>query len=115
MTEPLTKPWTEIVPHIYSPDYQAMGDCRVCGHEQNQPWHLYSCVREDPPMTAIDMTRIELQNAEFDALVALTKAYNNLPPVVDDDYPEMRARYETALRTFMFALEANGRMIRTPR
>lgn len=28
-----------IKPHIYSPDYQAMGDCRVCGHGQDKPWH----------------------------------------------------------------------------
>lgn len=29
-----------IKPHIYSPDYQAMGDCRVCGHCQEKPWHI---------------------------------------------------------------------------
>jgi hypothetical protein len=28
-----------IEPHAYSPDYQAMGDCRVCGHQQDRPWH----------------------------------------------------------------------------
>lgn len=22
----------DITPHAYSPDYQAMGDCRICGH-----------------------------------------------------------------------------------
>ncbi len=26
--------------HYYMPDYQAMGDCRACGHEQNKPWHI---------------------------------------------------------------------------
>jgi hypothetical protein len=31
-----------VEPHIYSPDYQAMGDCRVCGHAHNKPWHLYA-------------------------------------------------------------------------
>lgn len=30
----------EIKPHIYMPDYQSMGDCRVCGHEQDKPWHM---------------------------------------------------------------------------
>jgi hypothetical protein len=30
----------DIILHVYSPDYQAMGDCRVCGHDQHQPWHL---------------------------------------------------------------------------
>jgi hypothetical protein len=29
-----------VVDHYYSPDYQAMGDCRVCGHHQAVPWHL---------------------------------------------------------------------------
>lgn len=29
----------EIKPHLYSPDYQAMGDCRVCGHDRDKPWH----------------------------------------------------------------------------
>jgi hypothetical protein len=32
-------PIQQIEPHIYSPDYQAMGDCRVCGHGQDKPWH----------------------------------------------------------------------------
>jgi hypothetical protein len=30
-----------IKPHIYCPDYQAIGDCRICGHRQNVPWHQY--------------------------------------------------------------------------
>jgi len=39
-TEPArSPPGNEITPHIYSPDYQAMGDCRVCGHQQDKPWH----------------------------------------------------------------------------
>lgn len=25
--------------HNYSPDYQAQGDCRICGHDRDQPWH----------------------------------------------------------------------------
>ena len=33
--------YNTIEPHIYMPDYQAMGDCRVCGHEQNKPWHIF--------------------------------------------------------------------------
>jgi len=131
----MIKPWSEVTPHIYMPDYQAMGDCRVCGHAENQPWHLYGmgtnstgCTEwerdydpvteqpiEEPAMTAIDMSRLDLQKKEFDTLVALTKAYNALPPVVDDDYPEMRFRYETALRDFIYALEDNGRLIRVPK
>src|SRR4029078_1635062 len=30
----------DIILHVYSPDYQAMGDCMVCGHDQHVPWHL---------------------------------------------------------------------------
>jgi len=33
------KPWSGN-DHIYSPDYEAMGDCRVCGHGQDKPWHV---------------------------------------------------------------------------
>jgi hypothetical protein len=62
-------------------------------------------------MTVTDLSRLEKQKKEFDTLVDLTKAYNALPPVVDDDYPEMRYRYETALRAFIYALEDNGRVI----
>lgn len=36
----------EIKPHHYSPDYQAMGDCRVCGHGQKVPWHIGEMPRE---------------------------------------------------------------------
>src|SRR5882672_5881011 len=34
----------EIQPHIYMPDYRAMGDCRVCGHGQDKPWHVTPAV-----------------------------------------------------------------------
>lgn len=27
--------------HVYSPNYQAMGDCRVCGHDADNPWHIF--------------------------------------------------------------------------
>lgn len=53
--------------------------------------------------------RIKLQNAEFDALEKLIKAYDTLckVPVVDNDYPEVRHYYESALRNFIDALKAN--------
>ena len=53
--------------------------------------------------------RMELQGAEFDACEELAKALHNLPPVVDDDYPAMRHRYDSALRAFLAACKANGR------
>lgn len=60
----------------------------------------------------IDMTRIDLQNAEFDALEKLIEKYKTLctVAVVDDDYPEYRHYYESALKTFIDALRANGRI-----
>lgn len=64
-------------------------------------------------ITETQMDRLQLQKDEFDRLDDLVKAYRVLPPVVDDDYPEMRFRYEAALRDFIFALEANGRLVRT--
>lgn len=57
--------------------------------------------------------RMELQRAEFDAADALCKAVraHSLTPVVDDDYPEVRHRYESALRDFLAACAANGRTL----
>lgn len=55
-----------------------------------------------------------LQNGEFDALEVLIKRWEVLrqTPVVDDDYPEQRHYYESAMWTFIDALEANGRLRR---
>ena len=63
-------------------------------------------------MTVIDMSRIELQNAEFDALTNLSKEWAMLRnvPVVDDDYPRARGRYEEARKVFVEAITANGRI-----
>jgi NTP pyrophosphatase (non-canonical NTP hydrolase) len=64
-------------------------------------------------MSEFDMSGIERQNAEFDALTKLTKQWSRLQmtPVVDDDYPAVRAEYEAALRTFMEAIQKNGRRV----
>lgn len=58
--------------------------------------------------------RMKLQRAEFDAAEELANAIraHGMTPVVDDDYPEVRHRYEGALRTFLKACEANGRPIK---
>jgi hypothetical protein len=50
-----------------------------------------------------------LQSAEFDALYQLILAYKQLPPVVDDDYPEAREQYEIMLRRFLIACAENGK------
>lgn len=52
---------------------------------------------------------IESQANEFKALAELTTAHRNLPPIVDDDYPEYRHYYERALDAFLKACAANGR------
>lgn len=56
------------------------------------------------------INKLKPQSDEFDALAKLIKAYNNLPAVVDDDYPEMRHYYEGALKTFIDACKVNGRI-----
>jgi len=55
---------------------------------------------------------IDRQNAEFRALDKLVEAYrvHNTVAVVDDDYPEVRHRYEGAVKTFIDAIRANGRI-----
>jgi hypothetical protein len=60
-----------------------------------------------------DMSRIELQSKEFDALTVLAEKWSTLRnvAVVDDDYPEYRHYYESALRAFMEALAENGRTL----
>lgn len=56
------------------------------------------------------MKQFAKQREEFDAVVALAKAYNNLPAVVDDDYPEMRHYYESSMQRFIRAIRDNGRI-----
>lgn len=64
-------------------------------------------------MTMQDMNeRIEKQNVEFDAVAELAAQYRRitLTAVVDDDYPEVRHGYESAMRTLIDAIRANGRL-----
>lgn len=53
---------------------------------------------------------MRFQKEEFDAVVKLCRAYNNLPLIVDDDYPEMRHYYEREVRNIISAFKANGRI-----
>lgn len=59
-----------------------------------------------------DSNKIEKQSAEFDAVSNLSKAWKNLAltAVVDDDYPEVRHRYESALSSLITALKENNRI-----
>jgi hypothetical protein len=58
------------------------------------------------------MDGIEKQNAEFDALDVLIICYQRMMrvAVVDDDYPEVRHQYETAMKVFIVAAANNGRI-----
>lgn len=58
--------------------------------------------------------KIRRQGAEFDAMAKLAKAYARLPPIVDDDYPEMRHYYESAMQQFAKALRLNRPELFTP-
>lgn len=65
------------------------------------------------PKSIIDnSTALDRQNVEFDALTHLAAEWGNLKSVavVDDDYPRARHHYESALKTFIAALETNGRL-----
>jgi hypothetical protein len=66
-------------------------------------------VEEQPPIE----DRMKLQRAEFDAADNLASAIraHGMTPIVDDDYPEVRHRYESALREFLSACKANGRTL----
>src|SRR5690348_4781841 len=62
-------------------------------------------------MTEFWNEQMQAQKEEFDAAYELSKAYNGLAPIVDDDYPETRHRYEGAVETFLQACIKNGRDI----
>jgi hypothetical protein len=56
-----------------------------------------------------DTAAMDRQNAEFDALTKLVEAFriHNTVAVVDDDYPEVRHKYEAALKDFLRICSAN--------
>ena len=64
---------------------------------------------------AIDMKaqldHMTLMRAEFDAADALAVQLrrHSMTAVVDDDYPQVRHEYESALAAFIEAMKANGR------
>lgn len=73
-------------------------------------------VTEEKPMNKPNddafMERMKLQTAEFAAMNHLAEQYRRIKmvDVVDDDYPEVRHGYESALRDFINALKGNGRL-----
>lgn len=60
----------------------------------------------------MDTSKIELQKREFDAVAELARHYDAITrtPIVDDDYPEVRHRYEGAVRDLIAAFRSNGRL-----
>jgi protoporphyrinogen oxidase len=57
------------------------------------------------------MSDMKLQRAEFDAADEFAKRLRalNQTPIVDDDYPAVRHRYESALAQLIAGMKANGR------
>lgn len=57
------------------------------------------------------MNRLATQRAEFDAADKLAEQLRrlNMTAVVDDDYPEVRHDYESALAVFLERMRENGR------
>ena len=53
------------------------------------------------------MNKIDKQNKEFDAVAAVSAAYKGLAPIVDDDYPQTRHRYEGGIQRLLDALALN--------
>jgi hypothetical protein len=62
---------------------------------------------------AVPPDRLELQNVEFRAARALAEALriHDMVAVVDDDYPEVRHKYESAVNTLIDAFRKNGRVL----
>lgn len=60
----------------------------------------------------MDMSGIDRQNHEFDALEDLSGQWKALQriAVVDDDYPHQRTHYEAAMARFIRAIKDNGRL-----
>jgi hypothetical protein len=55
--------------------------------------------------------KMQTQRAEFDAADKFAQRLkaHNMTPVVDDDYPQVRHEYESALAGLVDAMKANGR------
>lgn len=67
---------------------------------------------EHPTKEQMDKA-IDLQNKEFDAVQRLSERWTVLTKVavVDDDYPEVRHKYESAVKDVIDAFRDNGRRV----
>jgi NTP pyrophosphatase (non-canonical NTP hydrolase) len=59
------------------------------------------------------MNKMKLQREEFHAASIFADAVraHSVTPIVDDDYPEVRGRYELALRSLLDAVRRNGHLM----
>ena len=57
--------------------------------------------------------KMETQRLEFEAMAELAKQWRRIQmtPIVDDDYPEVRHGYESALNEFLRKCFENGRQM----
>jgi hypothetical protein len=78
-----------------------------------QPFTERTMVAGEPGNRSADpeLDRMKTQREEFDAAERLGIALKNLPPIVDDDYPLMRGRYESAMMDLLRAVHKNGRTL----
>jgi hypothetical protein len=61
------------------------------------------------PIEQID-PKMQAQLDEFVALRRLSKAFSNLPPIVEPGYTDLYQIYERELTNFLHALRQNGRI-----
>lgn len=71
--------------HYYTPDYQAMGDCRVCGHDEDKAWHInrnkYSTLgaKEMKHLSFDELRYFNVQrNKEWDVSGQITASFRGL-------------------------------------
>jgi hypothetical protein len=102
-------------PHIYHPDFQAMGDCRVCGHVQESPMHLVGSGARW--LNSTEVAFFDAAKEREDAVSEFTTAMEKqargelVPPVYfgSPAYERMLRRKEVALaaRTAAYAALRN--------
>jgi hypothetical protein len=64
----------DLAPHYYSPDYQAMGDCRVCGNVQDSWTHWSSGARSEIARLTAERDAEREARGRLEAALAKIKA-----------------------------------------
>lgn len=87
-----------------------------CGRvDTSAKWlHYYATIRKDfaVAIAYVDTEEFKAQKEEFDAVELLSTAYKRITstPIVDDDYPEVRHGYESAVRNLVNKFRNNKRI-----